>query len=65
MLQQSDKYLYFSYQYDGSLDSKTRDLVLLMRVALSLRRIPIIKEAGTFLLINIKNKPMPLYPRLN
>ncbi len=47
MLQQSDKYLYLSYEYDGGLDSKTYDLVLLIRVALSLGRIPIIKEART------------------
>ena len=47
MLQYSDKYLYFPYEYDGGLDSKTYDLVLLIRVALSLGRIPIIKEART------------------
>ncbi len=47
MLQRSDKYLYFSYEYDGGLDSKTYDLVSLIRVALSLGRIPIIKEART------------------
>ena len=47
MLQHGGKYLYFSYEYDGGLDSKTYDLVLLLRVALSLGRIPIIKEAKT------------------
>ncbi len=47
MLQHSDKYLYFPYEYDGGLDSKTYDLVLLIRVALSLGKIPIIKQART------------------
>ena len=47
MLQHNDKYLYFPYEYDGGLDSKTYDLILLIRVALSLGRIPIIKEART------------------
>ena len=47
MLQHSDKYLYFPYEYDGGLDSKTYDLILLIKVALSLGRIPIIKEART------------------
>lgn len=47
MLQQSGKYLYLSYEYDGGLDSKIYDLDLLIKVSLSLRRIPIIKEAKT------------------
>ena len=47
MLQQSGKYLYLSYEYDGGLDSKTYDLELLIKVALSLGRIPIIKETQT------------------
>ena len=48
MLQQSDKYLYFPYEYGGGLGSKTYDLVLLIRVALSLGGIFVIKKARAF-----------------
>ena len=44
MLQHPEKYLYIPYVQGGGLDSKLWDLEIIINAALSMKRIPIIKE---------------------
>ena len=44
MLQHAEKYLYIPYTKGGGLDSKLWDLEIIFNAALSMKRIPIIKE---------------------
>ena len=47
MLQHPEKYLYIPYNRGGGLDSKLWDLEIIINAALSMRRVPIIKEMAT------------------
>ena len=47
MLQHPEKYLYIPYDKSGGLDSKLWDLEIIVNAALSMRRVPIIKEIST------------------
>ena len=47
MLQHPEKYLYIPYVKGGGLDSNLWDLEIIINVALSMRRVPIIKEMVT------------------
>ena len=47
MLQHPEKYLYIPYVKGGGLDSKILDLELTINVALSMKRVPIIREDCT------------------
>ena len=47
MLQHPEKYLYIPYVRGGGLDSSLWDLEIMINAALSMRRVPIIKEMAT------------------
>ena len=47
MLQHPEKYLYIPYGRGGGLDSNLWDLEIIINAALSMRRVPIIKEMAT------------------
>ena len=60
MLQQSGKYFYASYREEGGLDSKICDLEIIISIALSLKRIPIIKESKVSAMYNAAAENVPI-----
>ena len=61
MLQQNGKYLYVSYEKEeGRIDSKIRDLELLINTALSMKRIPVIRQDRILVTHNNSVKNVPI-----
>ena len=60
MLQQSGKYFYASCREAGGIDSKICDLEIIINIALSMKRIPIIRESKVSVMYNTSAEKVPI-----